>query len=182
MNFYSDILINNIIDNEAVDQIIDMIETFGEESFNVIAKYSSQNINHKYIYNILSDTQNIVVFYCLDIDFSINNCPSVLVYRKCKKQNEIRYYILLTCTKRSFRKQGYGSKLMDGLIERIKKENSNLQNTKKILLSSVEESVLFYESYGFKWTRESIIEHDILLNFEKYESEKEYFIMEYIVI
>lgn len=89
---------------------------------------------------------------------------------------------MLTCTKIKFRKQGYGSKLMDGLVERIKKENNNLEYTKKILLSSVEESVLFYESYGFKWTRESIIEHNILLNFEKYEPEKEYFVMEYLVI
>jgi ribosomal protein S18 acetylase RimI-like enzyme len=95
---------------------------------------------------------------------------------------EIRYYVLIACTKRKFRNQGYASKLLDGFIQRIKKENECNQPqddppTIKIILSSVEESVLFYESYGFKWTRESITDHPMLMRFERYEPKKEYFIM-----
>lgn len=181
MNFYSDEIINNIIDNGKMDEIMDSIENFGEETYNTIAKYSSKNIHHKYIYNVLGNTKNIVAFYCLDNNFEIDNCPSILVYRKCKYKNEIRYYILLACTKRAFRNQGYASKLIDGLIERIKIENDSTDKKVKIILSSVEESVLFYEAYGFKWTRENITEHDMLLRFERYDPKKEYFIMEYTV-
>ena len=107
----------------------------------------------------------------------------MLVYRKCKyNEKEIRYYILIACTKRKFRNQGYASKLLDGFIERIKRENDTEvgnENNIKIILSSVEESVLFYESYGFKWTRESITDHPMLMRFERYEPKKEYFIMEF---
>jgi hypothetical protein len=191
MNFYSDIIINDIIDNQPIENIVDSIETFGEECFNTIAKYAHHNIHFKYIYNVLGNTKNIIAFHCLDNDneFSLKNCPSILVYRKCtykqasaSNPNEIRYYILIACTKRQFRNQGYASKLLDGFIERIKKENENNPAcTLKIILSSVEESVLFYESYGFKWTRESITDHSMLMRFEKYDPKKEYFIMEFII-
>ena len=101
----------------------------------------------------------------------------MLVYRKCKFKNEIRYYVLIACTQRKFRNQGYASKLLDGVVERVKNEISDADNV-KIILSSVEESVVFYENYGFKWTRESITDHSVLMRFEKYDPKKEYFIME----
>ena len=179
MNFYSDIIMNDIMDNYPLEKVIDSIEQFGEECFNAIAKYSYNSIHSKYIYNVLGNTKNVVAFHCIDTEFNLNNCPSMLVYRKCRYENEIRYYILIACTKRKFRNQGYASKLLDGLVERIKKENA--ENTIKIILSSVEESVIFYESYGFKWTRESITDHSMLMIFERYEPNKEYFIMEFVV-
>jgi GNAT superfamily N-acetyltransferase len=182
MNFYSDQIINDIIDNKPLEDVIDLIEKFGEDCFNYIAKYSFQNVNHKYIYNVLKNTKNIVAFHCLDTEFSTNNCPSILVYRKCKIKNEIVYYILLLCTKRTFRNQGYASKLIEGLIERITTENStNSDQNIKIILSSVEESVIFYETFGFRWTRDKITNHLTLLQFELYEPTKEYFIMEFLV-
>ena len=185
MNFYSDVIMNDIIDNEPLETVLDSIETFGEECFNAIAKYSHHNIHSKYIFNVLGNTKNIIAFHCIDNDnkFSLKNCPSMLVYRKCKyNEKEIRYYVLIACTKRKFRNQGYASKLLDGFIERIKSENENNQGREcdiKIILSSVEESVLFYEAYGFRWTRESITDHPILMRFERYEPKKEYFIMEF---
>jgi len=192
MNFYSDVILNDIIDNQPLETVLDSIQTFGEKCFNAIAKYSHHNIHHKYIFNVLGNTKNIIAFHCIDNDnkFSIDNCPSMLVYRKYKikcnhtDQLEIRYYVLIACTKRKFRNQGYASKLLDGFIQRIKKENEDTHKQEeipiiKIILSSVEESVLFYESYGFKWTRESITDHPILMRFERYDPKKEYFIMEF---
>jgi len=185
MNFYSDLIVNDIIDNKPLDEVLDLISNFIEETFNVIARYSSKNIHEKYIFNVLSNTKNIIAFHCLDNEFSISNSPSILVYRKCKYYNEvinkaeIRYYVLIACTKRKFRNQGYASKLLDGLVERIKKDNENNPELNlKIILSSVEESVIFYETYGFKWRRESIIDHHLIMRFERYEPTKEYFIME----
>jgi len=188
MNFYSDKLVNDIIDNKPLEDVLDLISNFIEETFNVIARYSSKNIHEKYIFNVLSNTKNVIAFHCLDHEFSISNCPSILVYRKFKcynearNINEIRYYVLIACTKRQFRNQGYASKLLDGLVERIKNENKeNEELKKKIILSSVEESVIFYENYGFKWTRESLIDHPLIMRYERYEPKKEYFIMEMCV-
>jgi GNAT superfamily N-acetyltransferase len=187
MNFYSDKIINEILDINSQQQL-HRIDKFIEESFNTIKQYSSHNINQKYIYNVLTNTKNIITFFCLDNDkesFAINNCPSILVYHKLQSPLEIRYYILIACTKRKFRNQGYASKLLDGLIERIKKEIPPPNPPSpiiKIILSSLEESVLFYESYGFKWKNESIKDHPILMDYEKYDEEKEYFIMELILI
>jgi hypothetical protein len=98
MNFYSDIIMNDIMDNYPLEKVIDSIEQFGEECFNAIAKYSYNSIHHKYIYNVLGNMKNIVAFHCLDCEFSINNCPSMLVYRKCKCKDETRYYVLIACT------------------------------------------------------------------------------------
>jgi len=179
MNFYSDIIIIDAIYNLPLENVIDFIEKFGEDCFNLINRYSRDNIQDMYTFNVLSNTKNVVAFHCIDNDFTIENCPSILVYRKFKFQNSIRYYILLACTKRKFRNQGYASKLLDGVIKRIKDENQdNINFDIKIILSSLEESVLFYESYGFKWTRESITDHKMLMRFERYQPEKEYFIME----
>ena len=179
MNFYSDIIINDAIDNFPLENVIDYIEKFGEKCFNLINRYARDHIQDIYTFNVLSNTKNVVAFHCIDNEFTIENCPSILVYRKCKFENSIRYYILLACTKRKFRNQGYASKLLDGVIKRIKEENQdNINSDIKIILSSVEESVLFYESYGFKWTRESITDHKMLMRFERYQPDKEYFIME----
>jgi hypothetical protein len=72
--------------------------------------------------------------------------------------------------------------LIDGVVERIKQENQGVSDsTIKVILSSVEESVIFYENYGFKWTRESITDHPMLMRFERYEPKKEYFIMELVL-
>ena len=92
----------------------------------------------------------------------------------------ICYYILFTCTKRSFRGQGYASRLLDELKQRIKEENNNTVVPVKIILSSIEDAVTFYEDYGFRWTRQSIKDYPILMKYEFYEKNKEYFILEYV--
>jgi ribosomal protein S18 acetylase RimI-like enzyme len=177
MNFYSDELINKIIDKEELDKIIDEIDIFKLQCKYVLTKYSIHTIYHKYTDWVLNDSKAIIAFYCLDNEFCIYNCPSMLVYRKVKYEDEIRYYVLLTCTKRSFRGQGYGTILLDEFQKRIRKET----NKAKIILSSVEEAVIFYENYGFRWTRETLADHPILLRYEALEDNKEYFILEFCI-
>lgn len=120
----------------------------------------------------------------MDFEFSIDNCPVIMIYRKYKVQEkekvETRYYILMLCTKPTFRNQGYASKLLDGFLEKIRKETIEKTNT-KIILSSVETAVLFYEAYGFRWTTDKLTDHFILTETEKKEDDKEYFIMEMVV-
>lgn len=182
MNFYSDKIINDILDNSPVEEILDSIETFKLQCKYFLTKYSFRTIHHKYTDWILNDPNVVIAFYCMDTVFSIENCPSMLVYRKIhnKETNETYYYILFTCTKRSFRGQGYASILLDNLQKRIREDN-RLNRTCKIVLSSVEDAVLFYEAYGFHWTRKSIKDHPVLMIYESYEENKHYFIMELIV-
>jgi len=179
MNFYSDQIINDIIDTEPLENIIDSIESFTAHYKYTIVKYSINNISHKYTTFLLKDSKTIIAFHCMDNEFSIANCPSILIYRKYKKDDEIRYYILLACTKRNFRGQGYASRLIDGLVERVKSENDK---PVKIILSSLENAVLFYEEYGFRWKRESILEHPLLIRYEGYDKKRYYYIMELVVI
>lgn len=179
MNFYSDKLINNIIDNSPLETMVEEVESFKKHYEYLIIKYSLYTIHHKYTLNILKDSERIVIaFHCIDIDFEITNCPSILIYRKIKYCDEMHYYVLFTCTKQSFRGQGYASKLFDGFLERVREENKNTEKKVKIILSSLETSVIFYETYGFKWTRKCIRDYPKLLEYEGYKKNKEYFMME----
>ena len=151
MNFYSDNIIKNIIDQEPLENIIEALETFKLQCKYVLTKYTANTIHYQYVDYILEDPRTIIVFHCLDATmFDIYNCPSILVYRRVRFGDELRYYVLLTCTKRSFRGQGYCSRLLDGFKEEVKREESKKTShtitTKKIVLNAIEDAVLFYES------------------------------------
>ena len=182
MNFYSEDIIKHIIDTEAIENIIDQIDIFKETAKYLFQRYSFQTIHYKYTQHLLRDGHIQYAFYCMDNEFSIYNCPTMMIYRKYLEQDsdEIRYYILLICTKFQFRNQGYASKLIANFVEHLKGKKSKTGDTRKIkiVLSSVEEAVLFYESIGFRWTRDTLKDHGILLQYEKFQEEKEYFIME----
>ena len=91
--------------------------------------------------------------------------------------NEIVYYILLVYTSRRFRKLGYATALLNKFIENIKEKDDD--KPVRIVLSSLDKSATFYEEYGFVWTRESIKDYDVLLEFEKFNPAYEYIIMSY---
>jgi hypothetical protein len=46
------------------------------------------------------------------------------------------------------------------------------------VLSSLDNVVSYYEHYGFKMKSNNIMEHPLLMRYEKYEKDKDYFIME----
>ena len=184
MNFYSDEIINEIIDHAPLENMIDTLDIFKQKVRTSLQRFSGKDIHCKYVDSLLGEEKNKVVFYCMDFEFSIDNCPVIMIYRKYKVQEkekvETRYYILMLCTKPTFRNQGYASKLLDGFLEKIRKETIEKTNT-KIILSSVETAVLFYEAYGFRWTTDKLTDHFILTETEKKEDDKEYFIMEMVV-
>lgn len=177
MNFYSEDIINKIIDSEDIENILDKIDTFYKELKIVLSYYSYHHISLNYIKEILKDRKNRIVFRCIDNTFDIKNCPSLFVYAfdKNKEKKEITYYILLITTKQSFKKLGYGSSLLSDFIQYVKEKNTDY--SRKIILSSIESAVTFYEKYGFKWTREDLSLYPILMEYEKYSEEKEYFIL-----
>jgi ribosomal protein S18 acetylase RimI-like enzyme len=184
MNFYSEDIINNIVDHFPLEKVVEEIEGFQNIVGYLIHMYCINDLQYKYVNSLLLDERVKIAFYCFDFHFDIFNCPTMLMYRKHldKQKNELNYYILLICTKYRFRGQGYGTKLMDEFVKRVKEENKDKEfNKVKIILSSLEEAVLFYENYGFRWTRESLTDHPFLMGYEKYEEKKEYFILELVV-
>jgi GNAT superfamily N-acetyltransferase len=186
MNFYSEDIKNDIIDNSPVEEIIERLDDFKAGSRYIFLKYAGLSVGPEYTDAMVTNERNSMAFHCIDNEFEITNCPSIMVYRRFPKleTDEIIYYILLICTKPKFKGMGYASKLLDGFVERVKEETKKYENTKavKIVLSSVETAVTFYEEYGFKWTRKSLKEHKPLTWFEAYDETKEYFIMEMDIV
>lgn len=154
---------------------------FNIDVLNLLYNFKLNKISLNYIANLLNDTNNKIMFYCFDENFDINNCPTLIIYNYIFDEDihAHNYYILLMCTKFKFRGLGYASLLMNDFIQYIKNINSTCQ--KNIIVSSVEEAVTFYESHGFKWTRENITNYPMLLEYEKYEDGKEYFILKYVI-
>jgi ribosomal protein S18 acetylase RimI-like enzyme len=177
MNFYSEDIINKIIDSEDIENILDKIDTFYQELQITLSYYSYQHISLNYIKEILKDRKNRIAFRCMDTTFDIKSCPSLFVYvfDKNKETKEITYYILLICTKQKFKNLGYASTLLSDFIQHVKEKNKDY--SRKIILSSIESAVTFYEKYDFKWTREDLSLYPILMEYEKYSDKKEYFIL-----
>jgi ribosomal protein S18 acetylase RimI-like enzyme len=152
--------------------------SFNIEVLRVLNSFKLSGLSLDYINNLLNNN-NKLLFGCFDNKFDINNCPVILIYNKTinKTTNQINYYIFLLCTKFKFRNLGYASLLLNGFVEFIKNTKMN-DSECKIIVSSVEEAVIFYEKYGFKWTRENLNCHKQLIMNEKYIKEKEYFILE----
>ena len=182
MNFYSDEIVNTIVDGN-LEQISTKMEEFYQKIFELFYGYSHRVICPNYVFTLLTDLRNKIVFRCIDTEFNIENCPSMLIYHKHydKMTDELAYYILMICTKPKFKKYGYASKMLDDFIQHIKRTHEQSEHKFKdikVILSSVETAVTFYETYGFRWTREPITNHKILMRYEKYDAEKEYFILE----
>lgn len=182
MNYYSDDIINTIIDNSDVENIIENIEEFKDDAKMLFYYFSFYDIALDYIDNLLIDEKNKMAFRCIDnTEFNLRNCPSAMIYRKYvnNKKKEIHYYILMICTKHKFKKLGYASALLDHFIKRIKEDSyKNKSNYKiKIVLSSVDKSVSYYEHYGFKIESNKLTDFPVLMRYEKLEKEKDYYIM-----
>lgn len=181
MNFYSNEIINDIIDTSELDELIDNLDYFYESTQIILQKYSYLTISPYYTRQLLKDKKNNIVFRCMDHHFEIDNCPSMMIYNKQinHEKNEIIYYMLFICTKIKFKNQGYASQLLDDFIQKMRENQMSNNMKSKIVLSSLWNAATFYESYGFKWARyDTILNHSLLLKHEKYEEDKEYIIME----
>jgi len=137
----------------------------------------SNKINKNYIYELLSEAKNNIVFYSFDnSDVDINNCPCSLIYYEDYIDNEMNIYIMFIATKYKFRKLGYSSSFIKEFINFINQQYSSLYNKINIVLDSLIEAVTFYEHLGFKW----VITDKYNEIFDiKDDSEYEHFIMIY---
>jgi GNAT superfamily N-acetyltransferase len=199
MNFYSTDIINEMIDTSPLEDLIEEIEDFKAQMRYLCKKYALAFLGFQYINAVVDDEKNTVCFRCLNEVFDISNCPSIMVYRKVPKSDAVYYYILLICTSHKYKGQGFASQLLNDFVGRVRSEDSGIKRVdpenenfvvcstdakrpKKIVLSSIETAVTFYETYGFRWIpRQTLTDHPTLMRYEKWDKEKEYFIMELLV-
>ena len=185
MIFFSDDILNNIIDESSLDELLDKVNEFNENNKMIFTYFNYGIIDIDYIQNLLNHNMNKIAYYCIDNSFDIRNCPSCMIYSKQynENSNEIIYYIFLISTQYKFRKLGYATMLLNGFIEMTKKENINKKDTNvKIVLSSLDEVVSYYQNYGFEVVDYTLENYPYLMQFEKYDETKMYTIMEFLVL
>ena len=183
MIFFSDDIKNKIIDTSNDEEILEKINLFKEEEEMIFTYFNYGTIAIDYIQNLLKYDINKTAFYCLEEEFEVRKCTSCMIYSKENKKNSdtINYYIMVISTHFEYRNKGYGKALLDGFIERIKNETKNSKKKVKIILSSLDEVVSYYQKYGFEVVDCSFDNYPYLRSFEIYEEDKLYTIMEYLI-
>jgi len=180
MIFFSDDIRNKIIDDTPVDEIMDKLEKFKNDNEMIFTYFNYGSIGIDYIQNLLNYEINKTAFYCTEETFVIRSCPSCMIYSKQNKKNSdiIMYYLMVISTDKEFRGQGYATKLLNGFVERVKEETKTSKKKVKIVLSSIDEVVSYYQKYGFEVVDCSFENYPYLKCFEKYDDDKLYTVME----
>jgi hypothetical protein len=73
---------------------------------------------------------------------------------------------------------GYATMLLDGFIESVKSTKKETHSKTKIILSSVDAAVSYYQCRGFVAVDDSLENYPELMRFEKFEKDKMYTVME----
>ena len=180
MIFFSEDIKNKIVDATPVDKIIDKLEEFKNDVEMIFTYFNYGSIGIDYIENLLKYESNKMAFYCTEDTFVIRSCPSCMIYSKQNKKNSdtIMYYIMVISTDKEFRGQGYATKLLNEFVENVKDETKTSPKKVKIVLSSLDEVVSYYQKYGFEAVDCSFENYPYFKYFEKYDDEKIYTIME----
>ena len=180
MIFFSEDIKNKIVDTTPVDKIMDKLEEFKNDNEMIFTYFNYGAIGIDYIENLSKYESNKIAFYCTEDTFVIRSCPSCMIYSKQNKKNSdtIMYYIMVICTDKEFRGQGYATALLNGFVEKVKDETKTSPKKVKIVLSSLDEVVSYYQKYGFEAVDCSFENYPYFKYFEKYDDEKIYTIME----
>ncbi len=181
MIFYSDKIKADIVDNNELDVIADKLDQFEEEIAMLFTYFTFSVIGLDYTNNLLKYKSNRVAFYCMDDDkFNIRNCPSAMIYSKQTRNTggAIIYYIMIICTQRRFKNLGYATALLNGFVEKIREETVDAVVPVKVVLSSIDEAVSYYQKYGFEVVDCTMENYPYLARFENYDETKMYTIME----
>jgi hypothetical protein len=180
MIFFSDDIKNNIVDNAPIDEIMDRLDEFKNDVNMIFTYFNYGTIGIDYLQNLLNHESNKTAFYCNEDTFVIRSCPSCMIYSKQNKKNcdTIMYYLMVITTQQELRGKGYATQLLNGFVERVKEETKSSPKKVKIVLSSLDEVVSYYQKYGFEAVDCSFENYPYLERFEKHEEDKLYTIME----
>ena len=180
MIFFSEDIKNKIVDTTPLDEIMDRLEEFKNDVQMIFTYFNYGSIGIDYIENLLKYESNKMAFYCTEDTFVIRSCPSCMIYSKQNKKNSdtIMYYIMVISTDKEFRGQGYATKLLNEFVEKVKDETKTSPKKVKIVLSSLDEVVSYYQKYGFEAVDCSFENYPYFKYFEKFDEEKIYTVME----
>ena len=176
MIFFSDNILNKIIDELELDEIADKVEEFNNNNIMIFTYFNYGVINIDYIENLLNYGNNKVAYYCFENEFNVRNCPSCMIYSKQYDENtdEITYYILLISTQKRFRNMGYATLLLNGFMERVNDETKHINKNVKVVLSALDDVVSYYQKYGFEVVDYNFDSYPYLEQFEIYDDTKIY--------
>ena len=176
MIFFSDNILNKIIDELELDEIADQVEEFNNNNIMIFTYFNYGVINIDYIENLLNYGNNKVAYYCFENEFNVRNCPSCMIYSKQYDENtdEITYYILLISTQKRFRNMGYGTLLLNGFMDRVNDETKHINKNVKVVLSALDDVVSYYQKYGFEVVDYNFDSYPYLEQFEIYDDTKIY--------
>jgi hypothetical protein len=175
MIFFGKDIVNNLVDTTPVENLADKLDEYERDVEMIFTYFAFGSIDIDYIQNLLQYKSNQVAFYCMDQEFDIRNCPSCMIYSKCVTADTITYYIMIICTQRRFKNLGYATMLLDGFVQKVREETKEFT---KIVLSSLDEVVSYYQKYGFEAVDCSLESHPYLMQFEKVDDNKMYTVME----
>jgi hypothetical protein len=175
MIFFGKDIVNNLVDTTPIENLADEIDNYEKDVEMIFTYFAFGSISIDYIQSLLQYKSNQVAFYCMDQEFNIRNCPSCMIYSRCFDNNVITYYIMIICTQRRFKNMGYATMLLDGFVQRVREET---KMSTKIVLSSLDNVVSYYQKYGFEAVDCSLESHPYLMMFEKVDDDKMYTVME----
>ena len=173
MIVFSDDIRNQIIDTTPLDKIIDKLEDFENDNRMIFTYFNYGSIGLDYIENLLKFESNKIAYYCTEETFAIRSCPSCMIYSKQNKKNSdtILYYIMLISTNKELRGKGYASALLDGFVEKVREETKHSTKKVKIVLSSLDGVVSYYQKYGFEVVDCSFDNYPYFKHFEKHDND-----------
>lgn len=171
MLYYSDNLINNIIDSSSDDELINNVDQFKNDINMLFTYFAYPDISLDYVNNLLNHKLSKCAFWQADSSvFNIRSCVSALIYGIYKKE----CYVMLICTQSEQKNKGFATKLLKQFIQDMQGK------VNRILLSSVDYAVSYYQKIGFEAIDYDLNNYPYLRHFEKPSEKKITTIMEYV--
>lgn len=138
----------------------------------MLKKIVKDEFKEQYIENVVKDSKSMFyVYYMGDAVERLDELCGICVLRLAENtKTEQKYVISLLCIHRELRGNGYGTILLNEIMEKIRSKGS--QKKIEIYVHSLEMSVNFYKSNGFidtdkvcdyLHTLEEVDEEDIIL-------------------
>jgi GNAT superfamily N-acetyltransferase len=138
---------------------------------NVISNIAKQdfldNIDESFIDHALDKDDSKIMCYSNHDKSIIKNLLGIIVYAITQTNECINFYIILFGIKKSYRKFGYGTALINKFIEFCKNYKNTNNKKKKIILHSIDSSYYFYMSNGFTESENKYL-YKKLYQYEKY--------------
>jgi hypothetical protein len=172
MLYYSNNILNEIIDSSNDENLLDNISQFNSDIDMIFTYFAYPDISLDYIKTLLKYKTNKCAFWCENDEFNIRKCTSCMIYAEQKKH----VYIMLVCTHKDFKNKGYATKMMNQFINDMRKKEKT-----SIILSSVENTVSYYQKLEFEAIDDNLDDYPYLKKFEVCSDDKFTTIMEKIL-